>query len=212
MFLVFFFSPPHCCTCQSHWNSVTLWRLHLPNNGGRYATASRNGRVSTCLSAGSCLNWCSIRRAISEVCARSYLWNNTVCRASTPNSLWHQEKMCVPHPTPEHTCTYAGVWTKQTHLHWLQSQCVASQSVMKLLCLVNFIYWVYLECFCGHLYFYVSVKLLICLIQTVIPGFNVCGNLLYSIYRSLVILLFPQDDVNAIKEWRSGRAMFNNVL
>lgn len=62
LFLHDFF--PHYLTRQSYWNNVTLWRLHLPNNGGRYDTASRNGRVSTCLSAGSCLNWCSIKRAI----------------------------------------------------------------------------------------------------------------------------------------------------
>lgn len=62
LFLHDFF--PHYFTRQSYWNNVTLWRLHLPNNGGRYDTASRNGRVSTCLSAGICLNWCSIKRAI----------------------------------------------------------------------------------------------------------------------------------------------------
>lgn len=62
LFLRDFF--PHYFTRQSNWNNVTLWRLHLPNNGGRCDTASRNGRVSTCLSAGSCLNWCSIKRAI----------------------------------------------------------------------------------------------------------------------------------------------------
>lgn len=105
--LVFHIFPPHYFTVRA--NSVTLWRLHLPNNGGRYATASRNGRVSTCLSAGSCLNWCSIRRAISEVRARSYLWNKAVCRTSTPNLLWHQEKRCVPYPTP---WTHMHVFTR----------------------------------------------------------------------------------------------------
>lgn len=202
---------PHYFTCQSYWNSVTLWKLHLPNNGGRYATASRKGRVSTCRSAGSCLNWCSIRRAISKVRAHSYLWNNTVCRASTPNLLWHQEKVCVrltPPPNthaPIHACgqskhTYTGFSTNLWDLKQLWSYCAS---------LFSYIEFIWGR-FCGHLYLYVSVKLPICLIHTAIPGFGFCE---ISTYRSLVILLFPHvDDVNAIEVWSLGWAILNNVL
>lgn len=62
-------------------------------------------------------------------------------------------------PPPAHTCTYSRVWTKQTHVRWLQHQGVASQAVMKLLCPLNVIYWIFWGVFVFHLYFHVSVKL-----------------------------------------------------
>ena len=92
-----------CQRCLQGLYCVTLWKLHLPKKGGRYDTASRNGLVSTCLSAGSCLNWCSINRAISPVRTHSYLWNDRTgcqplcCRFTVTHTHTHTHRHTHTH-------------------------------------------------------------------------------------------------------------------
>lgn len=96
---------------------VKLWKFHLPKNGGRYDTASRKGLVSTCLSAGSCLNWCSISRAMSLVRTKSYLWNDS--NGLSTHHCWFTvtpgETVCVPYPTLREP---VRAHTHTRHLYW----------------------------------------------------------------------------------------------
>lgn len=96
--------------------SVTQWKPHLPQKVGRCDTASRKGLVSTCRSAGSCLNWCSISRAISPVLTQS-----NYCEDGKALSILCEERrdsggpLHVPHAQSTYTHMQARARThKQT--------------------------------------------------------------------------------------------------
>ncbi len=132
-FHIYFHITPYPWMSAVPTNCVTLWKLHLPKKGGRYDTASRNGLVSTCLSAGSCLNWCSINRAISHlVRTHSYLWNDSnrlsplCCRFTvTPEEaecvcVCVFVCVCVCHTPPWESHQHTHTHTDSSHLHWTQ--------------------------------------------------------------------------------------------